>query len=386
VERGRVLCGVDEATGSLAGVRGLRAAGYEAWLALSQEHTYVAHSRAASGSIRVPDPKEDPERYARRLASEARRIAADIVLPFTEATLRALSGREGLFDGVVLGTSGRDRLDRATDKGLFPQLCREAGLDTPSTVEVTAGSLDRVDVSVPVVLKPQRTVLRGGGVDGLRTGHVLRVTDEDELRREVEERPNETFFAQPVVEGTLAAICGVAWEGRLVCALHQVSPRIWPVGCGISSFAETVQRNDEREAGVARLLELVGWSGIFAVQFIVNAEGAYAIDLNPRIYGSAALAIAAGHNLPAIWMDLLLGRRPSVGAYRVGIRYRVEEHDIRALAVEFHRGNRRRAVRGLLPHRRTVHAVFSLHDPLPALEMLRKALARPRSDRTRARR
>lgn len=378
MERGRVLCGVDEATGSLAGVRGLRAAGYEPWLALSQEHTYVAHSRAAAGSVRLPDPKEDPHFYAVELASEARRIAANVVLPFTEGTLRALSGREGLFGGIVLGTCGSDRLDRATDKGLFSQLCRDAGLDTPPTVEVNAASLDRVHITVPAVLKPQRTVGRDGRVDGLRTSHVLLVRDDEELRRALEERPGETFLSQPVVDGTLAAICGVVWEGELVCASHQISPRIWPVGRGISSFAETVPRDDEREAGVARLLELVRWSGIFGVQFILNERGAYAIDLNPRIYGSAALAIAAGHNLPAIWVDLLLGRRPKVGPYRVGVRYRVEEDDIRALFVEFRRGNRRRALRGLLPQRRTVHAVFSLGDPRPTFEIFRKAFSRSR--------
>ena len=100
VEYGRVLCGVDEATGSLAGVRGLRAAGYEPWLALSQAHTYVARSRAAAGSVQLPNPKADPDRYALQLAAEVRRLHANVVLPFTEGTLRALTGREGLFKGV----------------------------------------------------------------------------------------------------------------------------------------------------------------------------------------------------------------------------------------------------------------------------------------------
>jgi predicted ATP-grasp superfamily ATP-dependent carboligase len=381
VERGRVLCGVDEATGSLAGVRGLRAAGYEPWLALSQAHTYVARSRAAAGSVQLPNPKADPDRYALQLAAEVRRLQANIVLPFTEGTLRALTGREGLFKGAVLGTCSREQLDRATDKGLFAQLCREAGLATPPTVEVNAESVDQVDIAVPAILKPQRTVSRDGDGDSLRTRHVLRVTNRDELQRELEARPDETFFMQPFLRGTLAAICGVVWRGRLVCASHQVSPRIWPSECGISSFAETVPPDEEREAGVARLLELIGWSGIFGIQFILNSRGSYAIDLNPRIYGSAALAIAAGHNLPAIWVDFLLGRRPKVRPYRVGVRYRVEEDDIRALALEFRRGNRRAAIRGLLPHRSTVHAVFSLRDPLPALESVRNLLAKLRRPR-----
>ena len=100
VERGRVLCGVDEATGSLAGVRGLRAAGYEPWLALSQAHTYVARSRAAAGSVQLPNPKADPDRYALQLAAEVRRLQANVVLPFTEGTLRALTGTRRPLQGV----------------------------------------------------------------------------------------------------------------------------------------------------------------------------------------------------------------------------------------------------------------------------------------------
>jgi hypothetical protein len=91
------------------------------------------------------------------------------------------------------------------------------------------------------------------------------------------------------------------------------------------------------------------------------------IDLNPRIYGSTALAIKAGHNLPAIWTDLLLGRDPRPGPYRAGVRYRVEEDDIRAILVT-------RDWRGLIPRRDTVHGVFDRADPLPSLESLRKLL------------
>jgi len=132
----------------------------------------------------------------------------------------------------------------------------------------------------------------------------------------------------------------------------------------------------ERARGVARLLSLIGWSGIFGIQFLVSGGHAYAIDLNPRIYGSIGLAIAAGHNLPAIWADLLLGREPVVGAYRAGVRYRVEEDDLRALAVAFRDGRRREALLGLLPRRRTAHAVFAARDPAPVLASVAKAWAR----------
>jgi predicted ATP-grasp superfamily ATP-dependent carboligase len=248
----------------------------------------------------------------------------------------------------------------------------EAGLDIPPTVEVDGQSLNGLDQNLPGVLKPIRSVDVGDN-GSLQTGGARRIVDLDDLKRELARKPNRKFLLQPYFDGTLAAICGVAWKGQLICACHQVSPRIWPPGCGNSSFAFTVEHDEEREAGVARVLELLDWSGIFGVQFILANGRAFAIDLNPRIYGSAALAIAAGHNLPAIWVDLLLGRPPQVGPYRSDVRYRYEVADLRALSVQLLRGGDRPGVlRGFLPRRRTVHAVFSLRDPLPMLENVRR--------------
>jgi predicted ATP-grasp superfamily ATP-dependent carboligase len=111
---------------------------------------------------------------------------------------------------------------------------------------------------------------------------------------------------------------------------------------------------------------------VFGVQFLICGGEAYVIDFNPRIYGSLALAIAAGSNLPAIWADLVLGRPVSAPPYRIGVHYRAEEDDYRALAHAFRSGRRRDAVRGLLPRPRTVHAVFAARDPAPSIVTARK--------------
>lgn len=366
----RLLLCADESTGSLAAVRGLRAGGYEPWVAVSRPGTYAARSRAAAGVVSVPDAKDDAAAFVEALAAEARRLGVAAVLPATEGTLRALTGRETALDAVV-GTGPAEALDRATDKESLARLAAEAGLDVPETVDARTGR-----VRFPAILKPAASV--SVAADGaMRSAEAIRVADEAELEAALAGLPaDERWLLQPYVSGTLAAICGVAWEGRLVCASHQLSPRIWPPGRGISSFAVTVPRDAEREAGVARLLGLVGWSGIFGVQFLLAGGRAWAIDLNPRVYGSLALAIAAGQNLPAIWADLLLGREPRVAGYRVGVGYRVEEDDVRAIAVAARRGDLG-ALRGLVPRRRTTHGVFSLRDPAPFLVTLRKLVARP---------
>jgi carbamoylphosphate synthase large subunit len=356
----RLLLTGDESTGTLAALRALRAAGYRTWLAVSRNDTYAGRSRAAAGVLHVPDAKDEPEAHAQRVAREAKRLEIAAVLPGTEGSLRALTGREAHFGAIVVGTTDREALDRATDKGALERFATAAGLETPVTREVVDGAVPD-DVTLPAVVKPVASVLDGGG--RFETREVTRVTTDAELREALAR--GERWLVQPYVSGLLGAVCGVAWRGELVCASHQVSPRIWPVGRGISSYAVTVPRNADLEERVARLIEIVGWSGIFGVQFIHSAGRAYVIDLNPRIYGSTALAFAAGHNLPSIWADLLLGRDPHVGPYRVGVRYRVEEDDLRAIVAM-------RDWRGLVPRRNTVHGVFSVRDPAPTLVTLRK--------------
>lgn len=359
--RERVLLTGDEGTGTLAAVRGLRAAGYEPWLAVSRDRTYAARSRAAAGVLRVPDAKDDPVQHAVTVANEAARLAVAAVLPGTEGSLRALTGRESLFRDIPVGTNPEDALERATDKATLARFAATAGLESPATHELEGELPDGLEF--PVIAKPVASVMQEGDV--YLSLDVHRVETAEELKRIV--GSGGRWLVQPYITGTLGAIGGVAWEGRLVCASHQVSPRIWPVQRGISSYAVTVPRNAALEEGVAKLMELVGWSGVFGVQFIHSKGRSFVIDLNPRIYGSTALAIKAGHNLPAIWADLLLGGDPQPGPYRVGVRYRVEEDDIRAIV-------KLRDWRGLIPRGDTVYGVFDPRDPMPSLESLRKLL------------
>jgi predicted ATP-grasp superfamily ATP-dependent carboligase len=276
----------------------------------------------------------------------------------------------------------------AISKGHVNRLAAEAGLTVPGTVELTPGSLPPAHaLTMPAVVKPVRSELdsRDGG---LVRGHVERIDTPEKLRETALRAAGRRCLVQPVIEGRLGAVCGVAWNGEVVLAVHQRSKRIWPPEAGVSAYAETVPPDLELDRLVARLVGLLGWSGIFQMQFIEAEDGAYFIDLNPRIYGSLALAVAAGANLPAIWVALIAGSEPAVpGRYRCGVHYRCEELDARALLRVLRTEGPLAAAAGLVPHRHTTHAIACLEDPLPALtslgklsrRILRPARARPRA-------
>lgn len=377
----RLLLCIDESPASLAATRALRAAGHEPWLALSHRDTPASRSRLAAGVARVVDPQLDPAGYANEVASLSHGLGASAVLPATESALRALSGRESLFEAAV-GTNGVELLDRVTDKALLAVAGAEAGLPAPPALELRAGD-DLGPVTYPAVVKPLRTVDATG--DGtLRTADVIRVDDEPELERALV-AAGGPMLVQRYVTGTLAAVAGVAWRGETVVTGHQRSERIWPPGRGITAFGRTVPIDPELDVRVRELVAWSGWSGVFQVQVIDDGERRWLIDLNPRLYGSLGLLVAAGLNLPAIWVELLLGREPAPAAARIGQRYRVEENDVRALAALFRAGRRREALGGLLPRPRTAHATFAWRDPAPAGYVVSKALGRARQRVTRSR-
>jgi len=362
--------------GILAAVRALNAAEYAPWIATTEPGTYAARSWAKAGTVSVTDPVLDSERFVCELAAVALRLSVAAVLPCTDSDLFALAGREADFPGIALGVPPRKCVDLATDKGLLPELAATAGLRTPPTKKVVFGGGEAaVTIDLPAIVKPQRSWIRNP--DGTMGGYCARyVSTAQAIEEALKALPNGVGLVQQYIPGPNVSVSGVSWGGELICAVHHISERIWQLTTGVSAYAETIPPHAELEQGVSRLLREIGWSGLFEMEFKRSPRGEhYLIDLNPRIYGTLALASAAGLNLPGIWVDLLLNRQPKIASYRVGTRLRVEEKDVRALLFMLvNDGERWRTLRGLVPHRGTSHAVFSLRDPMPSLTSLAKLL------------
>jgi predicted ATP-grasp superfamily ATP-dependent carboligase len=353
----------------LAVVRGVRAAGYEPWVVTWNRDRPAAHTRSAGGIVEVPAPSKEPLELVRRLAVTARRLDAAAVLPGTEAALIVLSQAAGHFDpGVAVGCPSRTSVRRATDKRSVNQAAERASLGVPPTV----GAMS--DTRFPAVVKPVRS--EHVEPDGrLRHLEVRRVSDDIELRAAVASMPGEALV-QPYLRAPIRTLNGVAWQGELVACVHQRADRIWRPDCGVLCAAHTVPRDLELERRGARLLADLQWSGMFNMQFLQHDGTPLLIDLNPRPYQSLALAIAAGANLPAIWVDLLLGRAPRLDGYRVGVRWRHLRDDLLAIIAATRSGDRRAVGRDIFPRPGTVPAVFSVRDPVPTLSMVKQDLSR----------
>jgi predicted ATP-grasp superfamily ATP-dependent carboligase len=369
----RVLVLADDFQASLALVRGLRAGGFEPVATVSGPHPYVRYSRAVSAVRVVPDPHLAPDEFTAAVAGAARELGARIILPGYEAALLTLASRRQQLP-VSLAAPDEQVVRLATDKDRVLGLAAELGLmGPPSTVADPPALAEQADeFTYPVILKPQRSRLELPD-ERLIHFNARRIGSAQSLREALSGLPGSGWVVQPYIEGPLSAVAGVAWEGRVVAAVHQVSLRTWPPEVGFSSYAKTVERDAELEARIVELVARLRWSGIFQAQMIVADDGRrLLIDFNPRAYGSLALALGAGANLPALWAALALGATPGPVSYRPGVRYRLEHNDVRAIIALLRRRRLGAAGAAMLPRRRTVHGVFSLRDPWPAVAMLRK--------------
>ena len=233
----RVLVTGGDHTGPLAAVRALRAAGYEPWVAASGPRAYAARSRAAAGVIPVPDSGAEPEGFVERLRTAAEELGISALLGGTERDLVAIARGRNRLGALATGTPELDSVLRVTSKRTVNDLAAQIGLKVPSTIEVDRGRLHAVKgIAPPLMLKPLRSELDTSD-GGLVHSDVQLVNTQHELRHLAQTLRGERWLLQECVQGHLGAICGVAWNGAIVCAVHQRAQRIWPADVGVSSYA-----------------------------------------------------------------------------------------------------------------------------------------------------
>jgi predicted ATP-grasp superfamily ATP-dependent carboligase len=371
----RVLVTGGDYTGPLAAVRALRSGGYEPWVVSTSRKAYAARSRAASRHLVLPDARHDSEGFIDGILRAHGDAGFHAILGGTERDLLVIARNRDRFGSLASTLPEVDALRKITDKRLVNELAEVAGLRVPPTISPCDRGPTLADVErmpTPWLLKPLRSEAESAA-GGFQYNGVRRINSLDEFRAfTVDPNGPSEWLAQAYIDGELGAICGIAWEGKIVCAVHQRSKRTWPEELGISAYAVTTPPNVALEDELGRLVKLLGWSGIFQAQFIHSEECSYLIDLNPRVYGSLALAVKAGMNLPAIWMALVSGTAYEIPTYGLDVRYRCEELDALALRQLLWQQKRLKIVRELLPRRQTAHAVGRLSDPLPMLTSLAK--------------
>lgn len=383
----RVLLTDAEERSVLACARGLADDGFRVSVAASHRPAPAHWSRACSERLMLPDCRADLGGFVRGLHA-ALQTGFDALVPGSEQSLTAVSGmRASIESQTRVGLAPHDAVLTAINKEALAALAAAAGLPVPETIECTTEDdvLEAVaELGYPVVLKPVRTAAGATAVP--RKALVARNAEILAGLLPVFGLPVlvQRFCGAPVV-----SVAGVCADGRLLGIAASRYRRTWFPDGGSASHAESFRADRGLIDRVEALVAAAQVQGIFELELLELGAGRHAaIDLNPRLYGSLALALAAGANLPAVWVRWLLGEAPTWCEARPGVRYRWEDAELRHLLWHVRRRRLRSALAVVRPRSGTAHAYFRLTDPGPlaarVVELTRMALQHDRGHRPAA--
>ncbi len=368
--RHRVLITDGEQRSVVAAVRGLAAAGYAVTATASSHPAAAQWSRDCARRLDAPAANADGgDALAEVLRAELERDRYAAVIPGSDAALRALSRHRDVLEPLArLGLPPAEAIERALDKLVLLEQAARHGLDAPASrvcpapAELAACA---EEVGYPLMLKPARSV----NVDGAwrtQLSVIVRAPGELAAAREQLDAP---YTLQRFHEGAaVVSVAGVIDDGVLLGTAVARYARTWPPQAGSASASITIAPPAGLVERCRALLAEIGWRGIFELEFLELEDGRHAaIDLNPRVYGSMSLAIAAGANLPAIWVATLRGNAPKPVVARPGVHYRWEEGEVRAVLRAALGGRMRELVGVVRPRRDTVWALSRPTDPGPLL-------------------
>jgi predicted ATP-grasp superfamily ATP-dependent carboligase len=349
----------------LSAVRSLARAGWRVAVASPEPDRRVMSSRRTSSWHPVPLPEDDLGAFVDGVARAVRRSGAELVFGADDIELLALSqAREALPARVP--HAPHEAVLRSVDKLTLTEAARAVGVAVPATRAAGAAAL--ADLDGPVVVKPRLHWQPGhGGPRHLPAGRCATPDEARALVARIEALGGAAVLQEPVDGEQIALSVVLDDDGRLRAVAQQRTVRASLQRT--SSRAETTAVDAGLLDGVQRLLRGLGWTGLANLQFLRDDAGVpRLIDLNGRFYGSLALAVAAGADLPAVWAAAATGAPagPVVTA-RPGVRFQSLHPDLLRARAERRGGLRADVVDTLRYAVGAAHTTWAVDDPLPAL-------------------
>jgi predicted ATP-grasp superfamily ATP-dependent carboligase len=324
---------------ALAVTRSLGQKGVPVTVAAPGRRSLAGASRHAARRLVLPDAIRAPDALAAELVALAAREPGQVWFPLTDASLAVVDSVRDRLGTVLLPVSSAESLALAWDKGRLLAVAAAAGVDAPrtwmpeSTEQVRALA---AELPYPVVLKPRRSRLRTA--EGYLTGEVAYVHAAADLV------PAFAALAarmpapliQERVPGYGMGVFLLADRGRVLARFAHRRLREKPPSGGVSVLRESIAVPPALAAAADRLLAALEWHGVCMIEFRVDARDGVArlMEINPRFWGSLALAIAAGVDFPWLLYELATGGAPApVTSYRLGVRSRWELGDLDHLLI-----------------------------------------------------
>jgi carbamoyl-phosphate synthase large subunit len=276
---------------------------------------YLAHTGYLVPAREAPD-------FAEKLLEIARHEQCTVIYPLSTFDQEYFAARRVFFEeaGLRVVVSDLHAVATANDKRRLYDLCTQAGLPVAAYVPVP-------DQAVPSALRqlgyPQRPVVfklsRGTAARGLaivrpeasifasihRSGGPPEMSAAELVHTLAELRATDGILCE-YLPGDEYSVDVLSWRGQTLAAV--VRQRYATTG-GLALHAEVVDAPDVRSLAEA-VVHHLRLSYTSNVQVRRNTAGtACVMEVNPRIPGTIGLTVQAGVNMPALALELALGRQ-----------------------------------------------------------------------------
>lgn len=283
---------------ALGAIRLLAAHGHEVIVTAPRRMAMASVSRSTSARLRGPAAASG-EPFLAHLDGVVKRHRPGMILPVGAAACGLLSQHRDRWPGVAIVLPEASAMGRALDKRSMLALAADLGIPVPRTAEpADDADLARAgdEVGFPLVIKAPLEGQTG-------VGYVDRADDLQAAVQAYRERhglePHTMPLLQQRIIGPGFGVFATYQDGRCRRIMAHRRLREFPVTGGESTCCEVVH-DEELFATGRRMLDALGWHGVAMVELKRHdADGlAYLMEVNPKLWGSLDLALAAGADFP----------------------------------------------------------------------------------------
>ncbi|HMD67854.1 MAG TPA: ATP-grasp domain-containing protein [Chitinivibrionales bacterium] len=259
-------------------------------------------SRYRAHFYRYESPYRDETKFIVSLNSIVSRCSPRLLLPSHDETEIIARHRDAFPSTVAIPISSASQLALANDKYRAQVFADQAGVPAPRMLDYKdlkhlSALLAESGSGHRWVVKLRKSNSAKGVFYPSNTASVVAVVEQVIKQFNL---PNDRLpLVQEYVEGEGWGVSCLYWEGQRIASFTHRRLREKTRTGGTSTLREH-QPNPLVEEMAHKLLGALGWHGLAMVEFKYDpsTKRAWFIEINPRLWGSLHLAIAAGVEFP----------------------------------------------------------------------------------------
>jgi predicted ATP-grasp superfamily ATP-dependent carboligase len=302
---------------------------------------------------------EDTDKYANEVSNLIKNTDFGVLLPVSLKSYLAVSKYKEKFEKIInVVVPDWEKMQIAYNKDRTMEFAANIGIPVPKTQLLQdKNNLNEIE-KYPVVIKSSDAA--GGFVKYCNNRKEL-----EENFGKLNSKSKTNIIAQEYIRGFGCGFYGVYDRGKLIT--HSLHKRLkeFPITGGPSAVAES--HFDEKLFSYGkRLCDALAWHGPIMAEFKYDVEGDdyKLIEINPKLWGSLDLTIAAGVNVPEILVNLALGKEiENVNKYSY-VKYKwMFPDEFRVLISDCSLKN----LKNFFRIDKNTKTNFCLNDPLPTI-------------------